>query len=101
MKYGVYSKDLIWAMIQNISLEAAKSWCSKGQVVCSERRQTTGFSLTFKVTRFWEFRLRPQDGYLNLGFLKINWARHTILRTDKVVWDPEENKESEDKLATK
>lgn len=93
MTYGVYTNDLKGVSINDTDFETAKSWCSPNHVVCSEKIVTTGFEVRIRISKYWEFRVRPQWGILNLGWLKIEWRRTTQLWADKVVWDPEKDKE--------
>ena len=84
--YGVYTQDLTGVSISNLDLETAKRYCYQDHVVCSEKYRTIGFALHIRISKFWEFRLRPRWGYINLGFINISWETIRQLWADKIVW---------------
>ena len=92
--YGVYTKDLTGVAISGKDLETAKEYCYADRVVCSEKYKTTGFALHIMFSKYWEVRLRPKWGCLNLGFLQIAWEKTRQLWADKIVWEIEAEGES-------
>lgn len=87
--YGVYTPDLKGVALSGQDLKRAKECCWRDHVVCSEKYKTTGFALHIRFSKYWEVRLRPKQGVLNLGFLKIAWERTRMLWADKIVWQKE------------
>ena len=93
--YGVYTKDLTGVSISKVDLETAKEYCYQDHVVCSEKYKTTGFALHIRFSKYWEVRLRPKWGILNLGFLQIAWEKTRQLWADEIVWRREKEGEAE------
>ena len=89
MTYGVYTRDLTGVSISELDLETAKGYCRQDHVVCSEKYNTTSFVLHLRVTKYWEFKLRPRWNYLSLGFIHISWETTRQLWADKIVYDPQ------------
>ena len=91
MTYGVYSKDLKGCALTGVSLRDAKSLCYGDRVVCAEKQYVYGFSIAIVFGKWWDWRIRPQLGYANLGFVHISWHKCKRIWADKIVYDP--NKE--------
>ena len=90
-----YTKDLKACYITEVDESSARN-CLSGddRVLCSERKVTGGVKVTLTFRKEWFWRLRPQFGYLEMGFESVYWARFYVTKPDKVIPVDKEHGES-------
>lgn len=93
MTYGVYTKDLKAFCLKDVSLETARKYLHKGDVICSLKRKCIGVSMCIYWHKKWE--LHRSKGYVVIGPLELCWSKEYMMVADKVV-EEYKPKESED-----
>ena len=86
--YGVYSKDLKGCYISGLDMIDAKRYLSgEDRVMCLEHEVTAGIEVKLHFRKHWYWRLRPQFGYLEMGFIKVYWHKQKAKEPYKVIPD--------------
>ena len=88
--YGVYSKDLNGCYISGLvdMIDATRYLCGRGdRVLCLEREVVSALKIEITLRKHWYWRLRPQFGYLEMGFISVYWHKQKAHKPYKVVID--------------
>ena len=86
--YGVYSKDLKGCYISGLDMIDARRYLSgRGdRVLCLEREVVSELKIKITLRKYWYWRLRPQFGYLEMGFISVDWHTQKTTEPYKVVY---------------
>lgn len=86
--YGVYSKDLKGCYISGLDIIDAKRYMQgEDRVLCLEREFVSALKIEITLRKYWYWRLRPQFGYLEMGFIKVYWYKSRSTKPYKVIPD--------------
>lgn len=87
--YGVYTKDLKGCYISGLDMvDARRHLCGRGdRVLCLEREVTACIEVKLHFRKHWYWRLRPQFGYLEMGFVMVCWSKIVKTEPYKVIPD--------------
>lgn len=86
--YGVYSKDLKGCYISGLDMIDAKRYlntCGEDRVMCLERKVVSAFKIEITLHKYWYWRLRPQLGYIEMGFISVYWHKQRTTEPYKVI----------------
>ena len=85
--YGVYSKDLKGCYISGLDMiDARRHLSGRGdRVLCLERDVVSALKIEITLRKDWHWRLRPQFGYLELGFIGVCWHKQRTTKPYKVI----------------
>lgn len=93
--YQVRSKDLQGISFQDWNLETCKKYCRAGYVVVSTYHKRFGIEIRFSWMRWYkpfQFVLNRNRHSFNILWFHVNWNYLTIEAPDKIVWEPEEER---------
>lgn len=84
--YGVYSKDLKGCYISGLDMINAKRYMQgEDRVLCLEREFVSSLKIEITLRKYWYWRLRPQLGYLEMGFISVYWYKKRSTEPYKVI----------------
>lgn len=86
--YGVYSKDLKGCYISGLDMIDARRYMQgEDRVLCLEREVVYALKIEITLRKYWYWWLRPQLGYLEMGFIKVYWHKQRTKKPYKVIPD--------------
>lgn len=85
--YGIYTKDLKACYISGLDMiDAKRHLCGRGdRVLCLEREVVVALKIEITLRKYWYWRLRPQFGYLEMGFIKVYFHKQRAKEPYKVM----------------
>ncbi len=84
--YGVYTKDLTGCYISGLDMIDAKRYMQgEDRVLCLEREVVSALKIEITLRKYWYWRLRPQLGYLEMGFISVYWHKQRTKKPYKVI----------------
>ena len=84
--YGVYSRDLKGCYVSGLDMIDARRYLQgEDRVLCLERDVVSAFKIEITLRKDWYWRLRPQFGYLEMGFVSVYWHKQRTKKPYKVI----------------
>ena len=84
--YGVYTKDLKGCYISGLDLiDAGRYMLGEDSVLCLERDVVSALKIEITLRKYWYWRLRPQFGYLEMGFISVCFHKQRTKKPYKVI----------------
>lgn len=86
--YGLYTKDLKGCYFSGLDMiDARRHMQGVDRVLCLEREVVSELKIEITLRKYWYWRLRPQYGYLEMGFIKVYWHKIRSTKPYKVIPD--------------
>ena len=84
--YGVYSRDLKGCYVSGLDMIDARRYLQgEDRVLCLERDVVSAFKIEITLRKDWYWRLRPQFGYLEMGFVSVYCHKQRTKKPYKVI----------------